>query len=66
MELENNDRIFVTEELVMESKKVIITRQSMTVEKNEKKESKQVIEHPILIVGSNNVVGNNIFLFNSN
>lgn len=62
MQLEKN-YISGTEQLVTESKRIII--QEKKIDMPSEKEQEKEKSHPIMIVGSNNVVGKNVFLFNT-
>lgn len=62
MESKNGYRMG-TEPLVAESKRMIIEETKLDMKPD--KESEKDKSHPIMIVGSNNVVGKNVFLINT-
>ncbi|BAQ61132.1 hypothetical protein GM3708_1538 [Geminocystis sp. NIES-3708] len=55
-----------TEELVTKSKKVIIAERELNIKpSNDNNNDEKEKTHPILIIGSNNIFGKNVFLLNA-
>lgn len=57
-----NHNTLGTKELITESKQVIIREERLNMFVNDEEKEKS---HPILIIGSNNVIGKNVFLINT-
>lgn len=51
-----------TKELITESKKVILREERLNMSVNDEEKEKS---HPVLIIGSNNIIGKNVFLINT-
>lgn len=52
-----------TEQLIVKSQTITIEEQKFDMKSDKEKEKEK--SHPIMIVGSNNVIGKNVFLINT-
>lgn len=60
-----NQDILGTKELFAESTQVVVKEEKVKMKSISNEEQEKDKSHPILIIGSNNVVGKNVFLINT-